>query len=262
VKLDTPHPASPPDPPQDQPGNPVPEHIAFILHAVDILLGYGRHLLATVHHRATTPTFTTIAACFGTANLSTILAHLNRGILRAAALERFLLARAETGRDINIPTPRIRATEPPLAPADPQAEPPADQPARPKARPRKSLPPGWDDPEIFMPTQEDLDLQVRRRAIGRTIVEICNDLAVVPGLCAAAFWNQLFEIMHYLGGDVGTVMREKNRREQKFIQEQDRKLDSTWDWLQLKRDEIRQVLGFFIGEAPSLPVAALATGPP
>jgi hypothetical protein len=32
-------PASPPDPPQDQPGSTVPEHIAFLLHAVDILLG-------------------------------------------------------------------------------------------------------------------------------------------------------------------------------------------------------------------------------
>ena len=72
--------------------------------------------------------------------------------------------------------------------------------------------------------------------------------------------------MHYFGGDVATVMREKSRREQTFIQEQDRKLDSTWDWLQLKRDEIRQVLGFFIGEPPvdpfSAPAAALATGPP
>jgi hypothetical protein len=68
--------------------------------------------------------------------------------------------------------------------------------------------------------------------------------------------------MHYFGGSVETVMREKTRRQQAFIQEQDRKLGSTLDWLQLKRDEIRQVLGFFIGEEPSLPVAALATGPP
>src|SRR6267154_6511156 len=121
----TPGPASPPDPPQDQPGTTMPEHIAFILHAVVILLGYGRHLLATVRHRAAAPTFPTIAACFGTANLSTILAHLNRGILRAAALQRFLLARAETGRDIAMVTPRTRIdVEPPPAPADPQAEQP------------------------------------------------------------------------------------------------------------------------------------------
>ncbi len=65
------------------------------------------------------------------------------------------------------------------------------------------------------------------------------------------------------GGDVAKVMREKTQREQAFIREQDKKHDSTWDWLRLKRDELRQVLGFFIGEPPVDPfAAALATGPP
>jgi hypothetical protein len=265
---DTPGPASPPDPPQDHPGKtaPVPEYIAAFLYAVRTLLGYGRHLLRTVHRRATAPTFPTIAAAFGTANLSTIHAHLNRGILRAAALERFLLERAATGRDIDIVTRRTRTDENPPVPASPQPEQPAAQPARPKAPKRPSPPPGWDDPELFMPTQQELDRQVRRRAVGRTIAEICSDLAVVPGLCTSAFWAGIFELMHYFGGSVETVMREKTRREQAFIQEQDKKLDSTWDWLRLKRDEVRQVLGFFIGEPPidpfAAPTAPLATGPP
>ena len=153
--------------------------------------------------------------------------------------------------------------EPPPAPADPQAEPPADQPARPKAAPRPSLPPGSDDPELFMPTQEELERQVRRRSVGRTIAEICRDLAVVPGLCTPAFWNGLFELMHYFGGK----RRNRDAREDPpragVHQEQDKKLDSTWDWLRLKPDAIRQVLGFFIGEPPVDPfAAALATGPP
>jgi hypothetical protein len=266
VKLDTTHPASQPDPPQDQPGNPVPEYIAALLHAVRILLGYGRHLLATVERRATTPTFPTIAACFGTANLSTIMAHLNRGILRAIALEHVLLARAATGRDIKIVSRRTRTDETPPAPADPQTEPPAaDQPAARKAAPRPSLPLGSNDPELFMPTLEDLERQVRRRAVGRTIADICSDLAVVPGLCMAAFWSDLFQVIHYFGGSVATMMREKSRREQAFIQEQDKKLGSTLDWLHLKRDAIREILGFFIGEEPVDPFAppeALATGPP
>ena len=266
MEADVPAPASPTDPPQDQPGNPMPEYIAALLHAVSILLGYGRHLLSTVHHRATAPTFPTIAAAFGTANLSTILAHLNRGMLRAAALERFLLARAATGRDIEIVTRRTRTAETPSAPADAQAEPPAHQPARPKATARPSLPPGWDDPELFMPTPEELDRQVRRRAVGRTIAEICDDLAVVPGFCTPAFWNDLFQVIHYFGGSVTNVMRVKLHREQAFAREQDRKLDSSTDWMHLKRDAIRQILGFFIGEPPvdpfSAPTAALATGPP
>ena len=250
-------PASPPDPPQDHPGNPVPEYIAALLHAVRILLGYGRHLLGTVERRATAPTFPTIAACFGTANLSTIMAHLNRGILRATALQRVLLARAATGRDIEIVTRGTRKEETQPAPASPQVEQPADQPAKPKAAPRTSLPPGRDDPELYMPTLEELERQVRRRAVGRTITDICRDLAVVPGFCTPAFWNDMFQVMHYFGGSVETLMREKAHREQKFIQEQDRKLDSTWDWLRLKRDEIRQVLGFFIGEPPVDPFAEL-----
>jgi len=261
---DTAGPASPPDPPQDRPGSttPMPEYIAVVLHAVDILLGYGRHLLVTVRRRANAPTFPTIAAAFGTANLATILAHLNRGILRAAALERFLLARAAAGRDISIVIRRVRDDEPPPAPASLQPEQPADQPAKPKAAPRASLPPGCNDPELYMPTPEELDRQVRRRAIGRTITEICGDLAVVPSLCTSTFWNRLFEIMHYFGGNVATLMREKTRRVHAFIQEQDKKLGSTLDWLHLKRDEIRQVLGFFIGEPPVDPFAAVATGPP
>jgi hypothetical protein len=222
MEVDTPRPTSPPDPP-DHPGTPVPEHITFLLHAARTLLGYGRHLLATIRHRATAPTFPSIAACFGTSNLSAINAHLNRGILRAAALERFLLARAATGRDIDFVTRRIRIEDPDPAPASPSAEPPAEQPVTRKATPRPSLPSGSDYPELFMPTPEDLDRQVRRRAVGRTIAEICSDLAVVPGLCTAPFWNGLFELMHYFGGGGGvTVMREKRRREQAFIQSRTR----------------------------------------
>jgi hypothetical protein len=263
MEADTTHPASPPDPPQDHSGSTMPGYIAVVLHAVGILLDYGHHLLATVRHRATAPTFPTIASCFGTANLATIIAHLNRGILRAAALERYLRARAATDRDINIVIRRVRTEEPPPAPADSKAEPPADQPAKPKAKPRPSLPLGWNDAEPFMPSPEELDLQIRRRTVGRTIGDICLDLAVMPGLCTGAFWNHLFELMHYFGGSVVNVMREKTRRVQAFIQEQDKKLGSTLDWLHLKRDEIRQVLGFFIGETPVDPFAAPpTTGPP
>jgi hypothetical protein len=261
-------PASPPDPVQDQPGIAMPEHIAFILHAVGILLGYGRHLLATVQHRATAPTFTTIAACFGTANLSTIIAHLNRGILRAAALERVLLARAATGRDITIPTPRIRTDEAQAAPASAQAEPPAAPFVTPKAERRPFRPTGRDDPEFFMPTPEELERQVRRRPLGRTMVDICLDLGVVPGFCTAAFWNQIFEIIQCLGGSLGTLMRERTRRGDAFARKPESSPESNWDWRDLGRDAIRQVLGFFIGEppvdpsAPSPATCAVATGPP
>src|SRR5262249_40401449 len=87
----------------------MPERIAALFRVVRVLLRHGRHLAETITHRAAAPGFTCIAACFGTANLPVILAHLHRGILRAAALERFLIARAGSGRDLAFVTPRIRA---------------------------------------------------------------------------------------------------------------------------------------------------------
>ncbi|HTI79298.1 MAG TPA: hypothetical protein VL614_02485, partial [Acetobacteraceae bacterium] len=199
------------------------------------------------------------AACFGTDNLSTIVAHLHRGILRAFALERVLLARAATGRDIDFVERRIHT--PDEQPEQPAAPPPAAR----KSAPRPSRPTGWDNPELFMPTLQDLERLARRRPIGRTILDICLDLAVVPGFCHGQFWNELFDIMNYFGGSVDRLMRQKARRQQAFSQQQDRRPNANWDWLTMSRDALRQVLGFFIGEPPVNPLdpaAAIATAPP
>jgi hypothetical protein len=208
------------------------------------------------------PNFNAIAACFGTANLATILAHLNRGILRAEALDRMVRARAATGRDVDFVERRTRTPGPQPAPAI-EPEQPAATPRAP--RKRASRPAGWDDPELFMPTEQDLDRQVRRRPVGRTISDICSDLAVVPAFCHSGFWNQLHEMMHFLGGSVTRLMQEKTARREAFIKQQDRILGSNWDWVDLSRDALRAVLGFFIGEPPVNPLdpaPAPATGPP
>ena len=262
----TPSVASPPDPAQDRPAATLPGNIEVVLHAVGILLTYGRHLIDTVRQRATAPNFSAIAANFGTANLSTILAHLNRGILRAAALQRVLLARAATGRDIDYVERRPPTPEAQPAPKDARPEQPA-APLRAHNAAPASRPAGWDDPELFMPTSEDLEREARRSPIGRTILKICLDLAVVPGFCHTAFWNELFDIMNWFDGlrSVDRLMREKSRRRQAFGREQDRNPKANWDWLSLGRDAPRQILGFFIGEPPVNPLdpaAAIATAPP
>jgi hypothetical protein len=238
----------------------MPERIAGLLRVVRILLGYGRHLADTVVQRAAAPSFTSIAACFGTINLSVILAHLHRGLLRAAALERLLLARAASGRDIAFARARPRDSQPTPAPATRDA------------LPRSSRRMSWDDlPEFDNPTQQQIERQVRRRPVGRTIVDICLDLAVMPGLCTGPFWNELFEIMQWYGGSVAALMRERCRREEAFAREQDRSRTQGWDWWRGRGDMIRQALGFLIGEEPVAPpaqpatlapAAALATGPP
>ena len=250
----------------------MPARIAALLHTVRILLGFGRHLAETAQHRSASPDFNAIAACFGTGRLYAILAHLQRGLLRATALERVLLARAARGRDIPFTAPRERATATPAAPADPPAEPSAEANVARKAAPPPSRPAGWNDPELFMPTLEDLEAQVRRRSLGRTLVDICLDLAVVPGFCTGPFWNELFDGIRLHGGSVATLMQEKARRQQAFCREQDGKPGSNWDWLEMGREALRRVLGCFIGEAadaafdpvsqPYGPAAAVATGPP
>jgi hypothetical protein len=123
-----------------------------------------------------------------------------------------------------------------------------------------------------MPTLEDLEAQVRRRPIGRTLVDICLDLAVVPHLCAGPFWNALFDSIRLYGGSLVILMQETSRREKAFCKEQDRQPGSNWDWQKMGREALRRVLGFFIGEAVddpfdpmpklSAPAAVMATGPP
>jgi hypothetical protein len=270
---DPPNAAAPTDPPADRAGGAVPARIALLLNTLRILLGYGRHLANTAQHRAAHPGFNAIAVCFGTGRVFSILAHLQRGILRAMALERVLLARAARGRDIRFTEPRGAQTR--ATPAAPGAPPAAPQPEaqverNPPARP--SRPPGSNDPELFMPTLEELEAQVRRRPLGRTIVEICLDLAVVPGFCTGTFWNEVFDSIRLYGGSLDTLRQERTRREKAFVSEQDRKPGSDWNWMELTRDGLRRVLGFCIGEAPVDPfaplpapgamVAAAATGPP
>ena len=124
-------PASPPDPQPDlpgqtMPGRTMPARIAALLHTVRILLGFGRYLAETMKDRSASTDFNAIAACFGTSRLYAILAHLQRGLLRAAALERVLLTRAAQGRDIQFVAPRERVTAAPVAPA---GSPAPDRPA-------------------------------------------------------------------------------------------------------------------------------------
>ncbi|HUB49541.1 MAG TPA: hypothetical protein VMB73_31600, partial [Acetobacteraceae bacterium] len=85
--------ASPTDPVQDRNAAALP-NLAIVLRVVTILLTYGRHLAETFDRRAASAGFHLIARHFGTSNTAVILAHIRRGILRAAALHHVLLKRA------------------------------------------------------------------------------------------------------------------------------------------------------------------------
>ena len=251
----------------------MPAGIAALLHTVRIILGYGRHLAATAKHRSASHDFNAIAACFGTGRVYAILAHLQRGILRAIALENVLLARAARGRDIDFTAPRERPTKAAVTPADPPVDPAqADAAHLERKTARPTRPAGWNDPELFMPTLKELEAQARRRPVGRSLVAICLDLAVVPGFCTGPFWNTLFDSIRLHGGCVATLMQEKTIREKAFSREQDRKPGSNWDWVEMGREALRRALGFCIGDETgesfdplpelSAKAAACATGPP
>jgi len=252
-----------------------------ILPLVQILLAYGRHLAETFDRRASAPGFHLIARAFGTARPAVILAHIRRGILRAAALERLLLRRAARGRDLTIPPLRIRirrADAPPTPAPAPHTTPaptlPAQTPA-PLPRQRPAPRPSWRDDRLdtaadpldpaLLPTPETLRREMRRRPIGRILGDIYADLGIAPVLCLSAFWDQLFFAMLNFDGSPATYDLRRWRREQAFDREQDRRptLDQSWPPVEPgpARGHIPKGLGFFIGEAPAEPPPPPPTPP-
>ncbi|MEI7710188.1 MAG: hypothetical protein WCI94_02060 [Rhodospirillales bacterium] len=226
----------------------MPTCIAAILGVVRTLLGYGKHLDATLPDRADHPRFPVLAAGFGTHDMRRILNHVQRGILRAMMLQRFLLARAAQGRDIE-PTPQPEPAEQ----ADIEA---LEIKLRPPAQPReKSKRRPHIDPDspahFYMPTLKELEAQVRRRSVGRTIAEICLDLGIGPTTCDGGFWLELYRTLAHFGGNFEHVFTTQERRKTAFEKERS-KLPDTWsvDWRDRPKDAIRQLLGHLLGEPP------------
>ena len=179
----------------------------------------------------------------------------------ATALERVLLARAASGRDIEVrgtPHPHDR------------------KPARPARRRRRAASRAALAAATMTTTPRRTPGSLRpahaASRSARPSWKSASISAVVPGLCTGAFWNELFDIIRNHGGSVATLMRERSRREVAFEHEQDRNPTQGWNWWDQTREILRQALGFFVGEqpvdpfspsaAPGVPGAALATGPP
>ena len=262
-----------PDPAQDRAGRSLPERLAALLHVVRVLLGHGRRLTEIVPASAANVEFATLAAVWGTYTLPTILIRLQRGILRAMALERYLLSRAAKGREIGLVYPRERPPAKP--PAEPEqgakdAESASKDPggrAKPGHDESGCTPkrPAFDPDDLRIPTPEELDAEVRCRPLGRTILSICMDLAVIPSFCTGPFWNQIFDTLNNYGGSFTTLFKIREHRETSFQKERDKKPD-TWSftWRHPPPETVRQVLGYMIGELPILDPfdPLLATAPP
>ena len=240
----TTRPNLPPDPPKDRPGVTVLEGLAAFLYIVRVLLGHGRRLTETVKTRSTLPSFAMLAAALGTHDTDAILTRVQRGILRLMALEKYLLARTKKGREIEAAPPRERAQP------RQKDEPLVEAPARPKRY-------RYNPDSLYIPTQRELDAEVRSRPIGRTIAYICMDLGVVPSFCTGDFWNALFDTLNWYGGSFTTFFTMKAKRAKSYQRERDRYPDTwVWDWRDTEKPRVRQVLGYLIGEDPPDPLPA------
>ena len=256
-------------------------NLANLIRIVEILLTYGRHLVETFDRRAVAPGFHMIARQFGTDRPAVILAHLRRGILRAAALHHVLMQRAARGRDLVMPPVRDRRAPP--APKTPDATDAAtpltgapEQPAEPEPKKRqRPACPIWHDPWLdnvqnpldpaLLPTFEELVKRASRRPVGRSLGEIFADLGIAPILSQSNFWNDLFYAMLNNGGTPGYYDLHRWRREQHFEDAQDRcpTMDQTWPPLDVSgaRTDTIKALGFFIGEPPMEPLTIMAPEP-
>ena len=234
----------------------LPHGIAAVLILLNALLQYGRHLAATLERRSAARSFSLIAQYFGTARVPDILARISRGILRAMALQRVLLARAARGRDLVAFQRRYRADD--LAP-----QPPAAEKEPPKPRPVRA-----ELPEF--PTLEQFEADIRRRPIGHAMADICLDLGVSANLCDGPFWTALYCAITWYRGNFNRYYTDIHAREASFANAMDRDRTLGLDWPEHTGEGVRRVLGFLIGEYPVDPfsppplgvVAAVATGPP
>ncbi len=230
---------------------PIPGRIGAVLHVLATLITHARHFAATATSRASTPEFAPAAAVFGTDHPPTILHRIQRGLLRALALQEYLLARAARGRNLRFAWPPCVERQPHHRPPAKSAPGPRPTPLRPRQPDPALLDPG-NPAASRLPTAEELAAEVRRRPVGRTMSYICMDLGIAPGLCQGEFWNQVEKTLRRYGGSLNRLYQVRVRREEAFQREHDRRKD-TWhiDWRDLTPSAVRLALGCLIGEPPS-----------
>jgi hypothetical protein len=178
------------------------------------------------------------------------------------ALQRYRLARAARGRNLRfVRPPNLEPQRHHVRPVPPRAKPTA--PRRTPGKEPSLL--SDDDPRAFyLPTEAELDAEVRRRPIGRTMTYICLDLGVVPGFCDSNFFTGYMNAINFYGGSLGPLFNVRARHEKSFQKERDRRPE-TWhiDWRVPAKPTVRQMLGLLIGETPSSPpgpVPSIAPG--
>jgi hypothetical protein len=167
------------------PAEPNPSRTTRLLSLVRKLIDYGRELAATLHQRAATD-LRAVRHSFGTADLALILMRIQRGLLRATALEARL----------------VKSATRPDAGRSPRSAPAGHAPRRAcPAVPRAKSP----DSRPELPTEAEIAAWVRRRPIGNVIADICRDLGIV---CSHPLWRELQRAIMGEGGNCNRLVCE------------------------------------------------------
>lgn len=163
-----------------------PRPSARLLGLVRQLIDYGKQLVGTLQQRAT-PDFTDRPNPFGTTVLVLIIARITRGLRIAAALEARLIRGAAR---MDAPPRPFRATCAHRTPAQ---------------RTARETHAQDDFPTLDrLPSAEEIAAQIKGRAIGQVIADICTDLGITPGLVDRVLWD---EIVLAIAGHGGNFVR-------------------------------------------------------
>jgi hypothetical protein len=230
----------------------MPGRIAHVLRVLATLITQARYFAANAHTHARNREFAAAAAVFGTYDLTIILRRVQRGLLRALALQQYLLERAARG--IN-----LRFAWPPTTEQYHLRNLPKPERAKRAASAPRRREPATMEPTDFgwarIPTPEELAKEVRSRPIGRTIAFICMDLGLTPGFCGNGFWIQMDLVLYRYGGTLRTMYQVRGRREAAYLRERHWRPD-TWDvdWRGNSIITVHRAIGSKFGEPPPVPV--------
>jgi len=133
------------------------------------------------------------------------------------------------------------------------------QPAEPPTRPRKR---GLaNNPDCaHIPAFEELEAEVRRTPIKRTIARVYVDPGIVPSFCTGALGSAILQTLECYGGSSAKLFDIRRKREIAFQRARDKRPETwEWNWRDLRKERMREVLGYLTGEKPpDDPVAAPA----
>ena len=158
------------------------------------MMGYGRDLAGALQKRTGAFDLGQITCNFGTIDIARIMARIAHGLRLAAALEERLLALIA-----HPPAPRAASVRRPrVVPLD-----------KPSAREAEAT-------VLHLLTDAEIAAQVRRRAVGAVVADICRYLGIVP---ADPLWPDItFAVLENGGSIIDLVMNTFRRMAQGVIE--------------------------------------------